>query len=552
MIGTIRKHSGWLWAVIITVTIITFVFWGSQTGRNGGRSGGANFGSIDGLRINQQDYVEAAREVWLHYLVQYGPSVDLKKLGVDEERETYYRLFLIQKTKQLGIGVDSHAVAETASEILRAFGRGQAIPLSLFEQQVLQPRATADDFERYIRHELGIQQLVAVVGVSGKLVTPEDARTLYIRERQELATEVVFFAASNYLANVAAPDPTALAQFYTNQMSAYRLPDRAQVSYVWFNVTNFFAAAEKAETNLTEKVDSDLRSMGTNYLRFAATPEEAKVKLRAELIRRNAGALAQKQAIEFDNELFNQTPAKPENLAALAAKNNLPVKLTAPFDEENGPKEIDGGPNFARVAFRLSADEPFAEPLAGSDGVYVIAFNRQIPSAVPALDQIHDQAVEDYKYQQAVFQARVAGMGFARSLTNGLAQGKTFSGLATDAKLKPVLLPPFSLSTRELPQVEEHLQINQFKQIVFNTPAGKASDFNATRDGGVVVFVQQRLPLDETKMKSEMPSFINSVRQGRQQEAAQMWFQREASKSLADTPIAKPKPSALTSGPGKS
>jgi len=552
MIGTIRKHTGWLWAVIITVTIITFVFWGSQSGGSGGRSKTSNFGSIDGAPISQQDYVEAAREVYLHYLIQYGPSVDLKKMGVDEERETYYRLFLMRKIKQLGIGVDPKAVAQTAGDILRAFGRGQPVALSLFEQQVLLPRANADDFERYIRHELSIQQLVSVVGLGGTLVTPEEGRALYIRERQELAVSVAFFSASNYLAGVASPDMSALSQFYTNQMSAYRVPDRVQVAYVCFNVTNFVTAAQKIETNIMEKVESDLRSMGTNYLRFAKTQDEAKLQIQAEILRRTALNLAQKEAIDFDNILFSQTPAKPENLAALAAKSHLTVSTTLPFDEENGPREFDGGPNFARTSFRLTGEEPFAEPLVGPGGVYVIALQRRIPSEVPPLEMISRQVAQDYKNQQALIQARVSGMTFARSVTNGIAAGKTFAGLAAEARHPAQLLPPFSLSTRELPEVENRLGLSQLKQIVFSTPEGKTSDFTPTRDGGVVVFFQQRLPMDDAKIKAEMPAFMTSIRQTRQQLSANLWFQREATKSLSDTPIAKPKASALTSGSGKS
>ena len=54
---------------------------------------------------------------------------------------------------------------------------------------------------------------------------------LYKREHQEVATEAVFFSASNYLAGVTVP-PSALAQFYTNRLAVYRLPERVQVSYV--------------------------------------------------------------------------------------------------------------------------------------------------------------------------------------------------------------------------------------------------------------------------------------------------------------------------------
>jgi hypothetical protein len=143
-------------------------------------------------------------------------------------------------------------------------------------------------------------------------------------------------------------------------------------------------------------------------------------------------------------------------------------------------------------------------------------------------------------------------MTFARSVTNGIAAGKTFAGLAAEARHPAQLLPPFSLSTRELPEVENRLGLSQLKQIVFSTPEGKTSDFTPTRDGGVVVFFQQRLPMDDAKIKAEMPAFMTSIRQTRQQLSANLWFQREATKSLSDTPIAKPKASALTSGSGKS
>ena len=56
MIGTIRKHSGWLWAVIIAATIISFVFWGTNQSRmgSGGGSGG-NFGSVYGKKITSDE-----------------------------------------------------------------------------------------------------------------------------------------------------------------------------------------------------------------------------------------------------------------------------------------------------------------------------------------------------------------------------------------------------------------------------------------------------------------------------------------------------------------
>ena len=150
--------------------------------------------------------------------------------------------------------------------------------------------------------------------------------------------------------------------------------------------------------------------------------------------------------------------------------------------------------------------------------------------------------------------ARKAGAAFSQTVTNGMTQGKTFSAICADAKVKPVELPPFSLSTRELPAIEDHVPINQLKELAFRTAPGKASDFEETRDGGVLLCVKSRLPLDQTKMQAELPAFVNYVRQRRQEEAFEAWFRKEADKGLRDTPLFHPpqQTPGASSGPRKS
>jgi hypothetical protein len=189
--------------------------------------------------------------------------------------------------------------------------------------------------------------------------------------------------------------------------------------------------------------------------------------------------------------------------------------------------------------------------LVDENGVYVAALFRRIPSEVPSLESIHDRVVTDYKHFQAVINARRAGAAFAQTLTNGLAQGKTFTAIASDAKFKPVMLPPISLSTRELPKLDDRVSLNQFKQVAFETQPGKAGEFVPTADGGFVAYVQQRLPVDQAKMTKDLPDFVRSVRQARRSEAINLWLQREGNKSLRDTPLMQAKPS-LTGGQGKS
>ena len=112
--------------------------------------------------------------------------------------------------------------------------------------------------------------------------------------------------------------------------------------------------------------------------------------------------------------------------------------------------------------------------------------------------------MRDYQLSSGVEHGAGAGTAFYQTLTNGLAQGKTVAAICAEAKLQLAELPPFSLSTRELPQVEEHLPLNQYKQIAFTAPLGKVSPFQMTTDGGVIVYVKSKLPLDQAKMNASL------------------------------------------------
>jgi SurA N-terminal domain len=528
MFGTIRRHQAWLWIVIAAITIISFVIFGPTNTRLGDALGKRSTrGTIGGKPITQEQFAAAQKEVQLAYFISTGRHPDAdpnsRRSGYNEERQTYQRLFILSKVEEHGIHPSPEAVAEMAREML---GK---IPLDQFIDQHLKPNGfDTADFERFIRNELGIQQLVSVVGLSGKLVTPQEAKELYIKEHQEVSASMVYFSASNYMAGITVK-PENIQQFFNQRSAYYSLPERVQVSYVEFNLSNYLAQVQSKMTNIDQEVESYYQKAGTNAYPGAKTPQEAKAKLKEEAIRENALLEARRAAGEFAVALDNKQPKNASNLEALAKEKGLKVSTTAPFSRDEAPQGMDVPEAFMQTAFGLTPEDPFGGPIvAPRSAAYVIALKQKFPREVPPLKDVEAKVTADYRFLQALQKAQTEGLAFANAVTNGLAQNKSFATIAANANVKPTQLPPFSLSTRSLPsEIEEKVNLSMLKEAVFTTPEGKASRFVPTRQGGFVVYVDKHLPIDQSKMDAEFPEFLTYVRQSRQGDAFNQWFMKQ-------------------------
>lgn len=548
MIGTIRRHQTWLWAVIITVTVISFVVYFSPYQKMS-RAERRTFdvGTVDGRRIGQEAFVNALQEVRLRYLINSGGRRPEEDSNRNFEREALQWLYIIDKIDQAGIHIARDKVAEAARRLVLSSLQGpggRKVPPELAERVLTESGFRPEDLERYVTHWLGVQELIAAVGVSGKLATPQEIQDFYVRERQELATEAVIFEATNYLAKVTVT-ADALNQFYTNQMAEYRVPERVQVSYVRFSVTNFLAKTEEAwnKTNLNEVVEDNFQRLGTNYYKDAKTPDEVRARLRQDLIRERALPDAHRQANAFASSLIDLQNPRAEDLRLFAKTNGVKVEVTEPFSADEPPKELEVQAEFVTAAFKLTPEQPLAGPIRGRDGYYVIALEKKFPEETPPLDRIRDKVVADFRAEEAKAMARQNGTAFSVMLTNGMAAGKSFDAVCAEARLRPVPLPPFSISSQELPPgTGDWFTLNQLKQAAFTTPVGKASGFEWTAQGGFILFVKTKLPVDPARMKEELPSFAQSVRQQWQNEAFNEWLGVQFSRSVRSVLLERKEP----------
>jgi len=540
MIGTIRKHSKWLWWFIAGATIISFViFMGAPSRNNHGGGGDQDLGTIYGHKVTLQDYIRARHDVVLFYWFRNG---DWPKMAEDEmENVVYEQLLLNLKAEKLGIQVSDESAGQEANLLMRSISKEQ-INFDLFKTRLL-PSAgmTEGDFVQFVRDRIAVQELIQTLGVGGELITPQQAEEIFQREHQETSAEMVYFSASNYLSQVPVT-PEAVGQFYTNYMAAYRLPDRVQVSYVAFDLTIYFAAAEQklGKTNLDNAVDANFRQRGVEGVPGAKDAAEAKAKIRDNLLRQQAVVQARTAANAFASEVFARIPARPENLAAVAKDKNLVVHQTEPFGNQYGPQEFMAPESFVKAAFALTPDEPFAGPVAGTESFYVIALDKQLPSEIPPFAGMRDRVAHDYQMLNATARAQSAGTNFIGQLNAQLASGKSFSAACSAAGVHPQSLSPFSLNTGEITELMSRPTVSdQVKRTAFNLAPGQPSNFVETDDGGFVLYLKKRTPVDAATMKAQLPEFIAQLRNMRAGEFFNLWLYYEKNRELKDTPLFK-------------
>ena len=250
MTNTFRKHHKTIMWIIIVGTIVSFVYFLSPTARNqggGGRSGPATFyGSINGEPISQPQFDAAMQEARLVYRMSQGQWPPERDTSQTLLPIVYQRLFIEAKLKQLNVVVTDDAAARYTKELF-GIPQDQAFPKEKFADFVRKElnqagRVDVEDFDHFVRNQVGQQLLLSLFGMNGQLITQKEAEFFFRRENEIMAVQLAWFPLTNFTAKVI-PTPQDIEDFYTKRQADYRLPEREQVNYIRFDATNYLTVA---------------------------------------------------------------------------------------------------------------------------------------------------------------------------------------------------------------------------------------------------------------------------------------------------------------------
>ncbi len=545
MFGTIRKHQNWLWAIIITVVIISFVIFFSPDARIGG---GANNSDWFEENIPSDRYNAAQREAIIGLLLnQYTrrledlPGVDLDGDGTNDlsrvDFETRSRLRVLDQIQTQKISVDHDTVVrriKTMPQFGSRTGEYEPEAYNAFVQNLGRYRLSEDDFHRYVQHDLATMHIAELNGLAGRLSPARVAEPVFRRQHEQLVTEALFFPATNFTAAVTNFAP--LPQFYTNQGALYREPEKRRLAHIVFANSNFLTAADLRLTNLTVQVDDIFKRVNPTQFKdangTAMGTNAIKQLIREDFRKSQAFELARARANAFAEKLFAQEPLKATNLWKLAAsETNSPAVEVVTLAEHEITARFQLAAASATRPFRLTESEPVTEPIAGAEGIHFFALLGTEASHLPAFEKLAGKARDDVKKHFAEAQsrdlARVSGRAAHAAITNALAQGKDFAAASIVAKMKSEALPTFSADTDTLPALTGRADLPELLTAAASLTTGKTSAFIETQNGGFILHLKSRAPVAAEKLKDELPKFIDTYRRFAERAASREWFRKQ-------------------------
>lgn len=513
----VRKHARWIMLGVLVLLIPGFVALFTTTGKSDRQA--TNLPTVHGKPVNAADYEQMKDLVRAQFVVMRGRDGSRTTQMQDQiKQEAVIQMLLMGKAKEMGVIV-------TEPELQLAL-IGQPVFLNSagqFDKEryrqfmiLLNNNSVSESmFEDVLRQRLVIEKLQRIITTAAK-ATPAAVQQAYLPLHEKLAIDLVQFDTADYHDPVAISNEVVRAYFEQNKES-FRLPAKVKVQYAAFTADAAKKSVQVTDAEILDFYNRTLyRYVGTNN---APQPLEAvKAEVKAELVRQQADHAAADRATEFGLKLAQQP--KPEFGKVCTEFGVTPVTtdFISAFDKVPG---IDGLPDFASKANRLTSESPVSDPIGGSNTYYVLEFVAGQPSVVPPFDQVQADATKQvtqlYTYN-ATLQRADEKVGQLKKL---IAAGKTFAQACAELKLKIETPPAFTVADDKITLPSA----GRIQQASLEMPVGAVSELISTPAGGLVFHLRERQAADMAEFEKDRPRITQQVLQRDRQALFNDWIQ---------------------------
>ena len=407
-----RKNARWIMAGVLLLLIPGFVALFTTTGRTD-RTGG-DLPTIHGKPVTAVEFEQMVNLVQAQYVVGQGRELRKTADTMDKiKQEAVLQLLLDRKAQELGLQVSD---AELAQQIRRlsilADKEGRFDP-ARYRQLVLTLSNRGINeaaFEHVLRTQLlhdKLQQLI----VSSARATPTEVQQMYLPLHEKLTIDWVRFEMADYQTPIVVSNAEVRA-FFEESKESFRTPARVKIRYATFPLAEAQKTIQLSDEEISEFYDRS-RFKYTDTNNVPKPLEAVKAEVTAELLKLRAERAAADRATELTVKLVRQSDGPKPDFSKLCAALNVAVRETGYLSAFDKLPELGVGPDFLQKAFTLAPDQPYSDPIAGSNALYVLEYVDGRPSAIPPFEEVQDQATEQVtklrRYAATVDHANTVG-----------------------------------------------------------------------------------------------------------------------------------------------
>ena len=507
-----QHHFRVVFGVLLAVTIISFIFTIGASpgiGRAGPKTYSQLFFGHDLTRQGASEslYGDAALSVQLQAGYMPRESAQVQEYGLQ-------RIAALALADQIKIPAPSREDLATYIKGLGAFsgadGQFDANRYATFRDSLkTNPRLSEGDISRVLSDDVRIMRLQQILVGPGYVLPGEIRAQLALAD----STWTIAVATADYASFQ--PDlpvaEDALKRFYDDTAFRYMVPPRVGVDSVEYPASAFLGAVSVTAAEVRAFYDEnplrfpkpaepkspgDSKAPAADATKavnpdadFAAVRPQVEQALKTERAQRLAAKAAADLTVAiYEQKLMPHTAVFDDFIA----KNKLTLKPVAPFHRDAVPPGLDWTPAIVEQALQLGADHPVSDALSGTAGSLVLFWRETLPSFQPALAQVRDRVVADFKENERRQRFVELGRTLRGQLETRLKAGEAFDKVAAavtgGSQPKLVVKEYPSFLRRQPPKDIEATVLGPLDRL----ERGQVSDMLLTEDKGLFVYVKDK------------------------------------------------------------
>ena len=571
----IRRKQKWLFAAIAIPVIFGFVILFTPDAEDrlfgrGGQAESGSYGQLNGEMVTRNQWLEAQGILLAPIRMRFGGQLpNLNNDFMDSQIPNILREQALMQ--RYGIKPSQDDSINWISRFIDSQLEGvPAVSRPTHQQEYSRMTAAVGGDGPLLalaRHQVGVDQLRRLSGVSGILLSAKEVQIRYRENNEQYEAEGIFLAHTNYLPLVQATEEQ-LKTHFTNNLSEYRIFERRQLSYVTFPATNYLDAAEKKfdaltseerggfltnywegitsiagyKTNSIANLAKQVASVRTNE--YAGMKiEEATADIREQILtlpwNLKAGLAtleAYRAGLDFQESLVATYKAQPalDTLEKMALLQNLTARTTVPMSDSSNPVPGLSGVTASQL-FGLSVTNAFivGDPFSGQVSDFYIASLKQIiPSRNRTFAEVKTQVTAAYKKTEGIKFMKAAGEKIHQSIK----AGKPLAEVAKENNLTVTKLGPFNSAGGAIPGLANKANSEDFRTQALGLEVGAASELitsstdpsdSTAEEAAFVVKLTAKTPVAKEKFDAEFADYLENERGSAVAQAYMPWLERQ-------------------------